>query len=139
MSETLYDRLVSQLERKPADTDEREQEVQALRADVVVAKHKITLLQAQAARREDELATMRARALDLENELAGLQVAFKTRAVIDQAKGILMAERRCTADEAFAILTQASQRSNTKLHTLAERIVACYSPEPPPTPDMMRR
>ena len=30
-----------------------------------------------------------------------LQVALESRAVIEQAKGIVMAQRRCTADEAF--------------------------------------
>ncbi|MCW2603413.1 MAG: histidine kinase [Pseudonocardiales bacterium] len=54
---------------------------------------------------------------------AELQVALEGRAVIDQAKGILMAERRCTADEAFNILRDISQRSQTKLHHVAQALV----------------
>lgn len=55
---------------------------------------------------------------------AHLRTALTTRAVIDQAKGILMALRQINADEAFTLLVQQSQRKNIKLHTLAERFVA---------------
>lgn len=46
-----------------------------------------------------------------------------SRQVIGQAVGLLMAQRRCTADEAFQLLKGASQRGNEKLRDLAERIV----------------
>lgn len=49
--------------------------------------------------------------------------AMSHRAVIEQAKGILMGVQRCDADEAFQILVQASQRENVKLRTIAQRIV----------------
>jgi len=52
-----------------------------------------------------------------------MQQALKSRAVIDQAKGILMRDNRVTADEAFAMLTQASNRSNRKLREIAQSIV----------------
>jgi GAF domain-containing protein len=52
-----------------------------------------------------------------------LDTAMKTRAVIEQAKGILMSQRRCDADEAFALLAAASQRSNRKLRHIAQAIV----------------
>jgi AmiR/NasT family two-component response regulator len=53
-----------------------------------------------------------------------MQQALKSRAVIDQAKGILMRDNRCTADEAFAMLTtQASNRSNRKLREIAQALV----------------
>ena len=52
-----------------------------------------------------------------------MQQALKSRAVIDQAKGILMRDNRVTADEAFAMLTQASNRSNRKLREIAQAIV----------------
>jgi AmiR/NasT family two-component response regulator len=41
--------------------------------------------------------------------------------VIDQAKGILMAVRRISADEAFTLLVEQSQRENVKLRDLAIR------------------
>ena len=43
--------------------------------------------------------------------------------VIEQAKGILMAQQRCGPDEAFDLLRRASQRANVKVHVLAEQIV----------------
>jgi GAF domain-containing protein len=57
-------------------------------------------------------------------ELAdNLDLAMRTRAVIEQAKGILMSQRRCDATEAFNLLAAASQRSNRKLRDIAQAIV----------------
>ncbi|WP_370962292.1 ANTAR domain-containing protein [Amycolatopsis sp. cg9] len=53
-----------------------------------------------------------------------LRTALTSRAVIDQAKGMLMAIRRIDADDAFALLVDQSQRENTKLREVAERFVA---------------
>jgi len=50
--------------------------------------------------------------------------AMKSRATIEQAKGILMAVQRCSADEAFQILVRASQRENRKLREIAEELVS---------------
>lgn len=52
-----------------------------------------------------------------------LQEAMTNRAVIEQAKGIIMGRRRCTADEAFAMLTKISQDSNRKLRDVAATLV----------------
>lgn len=51
-----------------------------------------------------------------------LRQALVNRDVIGQAKGILMAQRRITAEEAFQLLTAASQRNNMKLARLAETV-----------------
>ncbi len=53
-----------------------------------------------------------------------LQQAMESRAVIEQAKGILMAAQGCDADEAFQILVRASQNQNRKLRAIATEIVA---------------
>ncbi|MFD8491788.1 ANTAR domain-containing protein [Amycolatopsis sp. NPDC059657] len=53
-----------------------------------------------------------------------LRAALTTRATIDQAKGILMAAHRITADEAFQKLVARSQQENIKLHEVAARFVA---------------
>lgn len=53
-----------------------------------------------------------------------LRTAMQSRAVIEQAKGILMANQRCSADEAFQLLVRASQRENRKLREMAEELVA---------------
>ena len=63
------------------------------------------------------------RAAGCRSEVEDLRAALVTRPVIDQAKGILMARHRCTADQAFELLAQASQRENRKLRDLARAIV----------------
>ncbi|MGY1671431.1 ANTAR domain-containing protein [Geodermatophilus sp. SYSU D00710] len=52
-----------------------------------------------------------------------LDRAMQTRAVIEQAKGILMSQRRCDAAAAFHLLAAASQRSNRKVRDIAQDIV----------------
>ncbi len=52
-----------------------------------------------------------------------LQEALESRAVIEQAKGILIAERGCDPDEAFDVLRVRSQRENRKLRDVAGGIV----------------
>jgi GAF domain-containing protein len=57
-------------------------------------------------------------------ELAdNLQTAIESRAVVDQAKGILMERHKLTADQAFQVLAQTSMRTNTKVRTVAEELV----------------
>ena len=55
---------------------------------------------------------------------AQLSEAMRSRAVIEQAKGVVMATRHCPADAAFETLVALSQRSNRKLRDVAEAIVA---------------
>jgi GAF domain-containing protein len=54
---------------------------------------------------------------------ARLQAALVSRAVIDQAIGILMARSGITADEAFGRLRTLSQHEHTKLSVVATAIV----------------
>jgi GAF domain-containing protein len=54
---------------------------------------------------------------------ANMQAALESRAVIDQAKGILMERHKLTADQAFQLLAHASMRTNTKLREIAEHLV----------------
>lgn len=53
----------------------------------------------------------------------GLGEAMKSRAVIEQAKGVLMGAEGIDEDAAFEMLTAASQRENIKLRDVALRIV----------------
>jgi AmiR/NasT family two-component response regulator len=53
-----------------------------------------------------------------------MQAAMESRAVIEQAKGIIMGDRRCTADEAFRILRKLSQDTNRKVRDVAAALVA---------------
>jgi transcriptional regulator with GAF, ATPase, and Fis domain len=53
-----------------------------------------------------------------------LDQAMRSRAVIQQAKGMLMAQSAgLSADAAFDLLRKASQRENVKLRDIAQRIV----------------
>jgi transcriptional regulator with GAF, ATPase, and Fis domain len=54
---------------------------------------------------------------------AQLNQALISRALIDHAIGILMAESRCAADQAFAVLKRASNNRRMKLRDLAAEIV----------------
>src|SRR5215469_10255303 len=68
-----------------------------------------------------------------DSAFARLQAQLETMPVIEQAKGILMAQYRCRPEEAFDLLRRASQRANVKVSVLAEQIVEqIASPGPPP-------
>ena len=60
-----------------------------------------------------------ARATD---DVANMRQAMASRAVIEQAKGILMERYKVTSEQAFTLLTHASQRSNVKLRDVAEEL-----------------
>lgn len=71
--------------------------------------------------------------LDLFAEATGLERALATRPTIDQAKGIIMAERRCGPDEAFDVLRRFSQDSNVPLAEVAAAIVYHAQGAKPPS------
>jgi GAF domain-containing protein len=52
-----------------------------------------------------------------------MATAMASRAVIEQAKGIIMGQNRCDADEAFEILRRASMGRNVKLREVAAEMV----------------
>jgi len=56
-------------------------------------------------------------------EASQLRHAMRTRPTIEQAKGILMADRKCTADEAFALLRRLSNETNVRLADVAAAVV----------------
>jgi GAF domain-containing protein len=60
-----------------------------------------------------------------------LRSSIVSRAVIDQALGVIMATERCPQDKAFALLRGVSQNTNVKLRDLATTIVTRVSGEPP--------
>ncbi|MFH8798372.1 ANTAR domain-containing protein [Streptomyces sp. NPDC017936] len=64
-------------------------------------------------------------------EVVQLRRAMQTRPVIDLARGILMASFALSAEEAWRVLVEASQRTNTKLHHLARDLVSAVQGEPP--------
>jgi GAF domain-containing protein len=60
-------------------------------------------------------------ALELSEQLTE---AMESRAVIEQAKGVIMGAMSCTADEAFNVLRQQSQTENRKLRDIAQEITS---------------
>lgn len=61
---------------------------------------------------------------DAAREAAHLQRAMANRAVIDQAKGILMHAQGCDAGAAFERLRQVAQRNRVKVVDVASRLIA---------------
>jgi len=53
-----------------------------------------------------------------------LHIALESRAVIEQAKGILVAEYGCSPDVAFKRLSALSQNSNKKVKDIAADLVS---------------
>ncbi|MFF0489724.1 PAS and ANTAR domain-containing protein [Nocardia sp. NPDC004068] len=64
---------------------------------------------------------------------------FESRAVIEQAKGVLMRIYRINADQAFRILRWRSQETNVKLRTLAARLIEELDQLPPAPPAVQSR
>jgi GAF domain-containing protein len=52
-----------------------------------------------------------------------LQIALESRAVIEQAKGILIERHKVTADQAFEALTTVSMNENVKVRDIAKHLV----------------
>jgi GAF domain-containing protein len=52
-----------------------------------------------------------------------LKTAVESRAVIEQAKGIMMSQRHCSAEEAFLLLTRQSQNQDITVRVLAQALV----------------
>ncbi len=84
----------------------------------------------------EAVATTLAATVDrLRDELDGLRQAMRSRALIEQAKGMLMERYGCTPEDAFTRLTTLSQHANIKLADVASALVATSArPDAPPTP-----
>ena len=67
-----------------------------------------------------------------DSAFARLQARLDSLPVIEQAKGILMAQYRCRPEEAFDLLRRASQRANVKVSVLAAQIVEQVAAPGPP-------
>ncbi|WP_244210994.1 ANTAR domain-containing protein [Amycolatopsis kentuckyensis] len=64
-------------------------------------------------------------------ENAQLREALSSQPVIEQAKGMVMLLRGCSAEEAFGVLVTVSQLSNVKLRDVAAVVVAAGSDAEP--------
>ena len=88
------------------------------------------LTEAEAARRTSMEALRQRRSspagreLMQQSEHARLLARLETMPVIEQAKGIIMAQSHCGEAQAFDLLRRASQRSNVPVRDLAAQLVA---------------
>jgi GAF domain-containing protein len=57
------------------------------------------------------------------NMADNLHTALESRAVIDQAKGVLIERHKLTPDQAFQLLAQASMNANCKVRDVADHLV----------------
>lgn len=70
----------------------------------------------------------------LRTEVIDLRRAMETHPVIDRARGMVMALGPCTADEAWEVLVEVSQKTNIKLREVAADLVATPEGEKLPVP-----
>jgi GAF domain-containing protein len=100
--------------RQPDGFDDRLRQNLAVFADQAAAALTMVLRQA----RQDQIS-------------AQLEQALASRTTIDQAIGILMAQQRCTADQAFELLRSHSQNTNRKIRDIAADIIQRVTGAPP--------
>ncbi|WP_407563399.1 ANTAR domain-containing protein [Streptomyces sp. 184] len=67
---------------------------------------------------------VRHRLAELSEENAQLKQAIKTRPVVDQARGVLMAALDGDADDAWQVLRKTSQHANVPLRDVAASVVS---------------
>ena len=119
-AESLSD-VTSRLEEARLEFDAQARRFEAARARLL-----LTLDQVRNGRPQREILH--------DSAYARLQARLETMPVIEQAKGILMAQHRCGPDEAFDLLRRASQSANVRISVLAARMVEqVASPEPQAT------
>jgi hypothetical protein len=63
-----------------------------------------------------------------------LEEALESHALVDQARGVLMATHRIDADAAWALLVRVSSHQNIKVRTLAEAVVTLVTSPVPAAP-----
>jgi transcriptional regulator with GAF, ATPase, and Fis domain len=63
-----------------------------------------------------------------------LRAAMENRTAIDTAIGIIMAQNKCSQDQAITILRRAASTRNIKLRDLAQDLITSVATDPPPTP-----
>ncbi len=74
------------------------------------------------------LSSLGAVVLDAARQQENLRAAIESRQVIGEAIGILRAQANVSSEQAFALLSKASQRTNVKLRDLAQQIADGHAP-----------
>ncbi len=121
----VEDEVVGVMVRVEDVTLAGEQLVTALRAhrDALVAAGTGTSADHVRAEAADSFLAVMESYTNLANEVTNLRRALRSRPTIEQAKGIIMAGRGCSPDEAFEMLKHLSMDSNVRLADVAAAIV----------------
>jgi hypothetical protein len=120
------------------EPSDREQ-IKDLRAEAKRREDRIEGLERAARDRNERIERLEADALlsdariaGLVAEVEGLNQAMEHRAVIEQAKGVIMSTMGCGADAAFAVLVVQSQTQNRKLWAVAAELAGLQVRQVPP-------
>jgi ANTAR domain len=139
--ERVLDARQRAAERREQEADQRDARADQRDADADERDAKADQRDARADERDrladqrDAKADQRDRELLRDSATARLHAQLESMPVIEQAKGVIMEQTGCTAEQAFDLLRKASQRSNVPVRELAARIVGRrHLPKPGPCP-----
>jgi hypothetical protein len=108
----------------PVDAHDLHARIAAARALVEANMARLEESRSRLSATREETALARSERQQLhDSAFARLQARLESLPVIEQAKGVLMAQAGCHSEEAFDILRRASQRTNIKVRDLAADIV----------------
>lgn len=63
----------------------------------------------------------------MQDQLVELRTTLAERKIIDRAKGLIMAQRQCSEDEAYKLLRTSAMQQNMKLAALSQNIIDAAS------------
>ena len=121
--------LLARARAQAAAACARSQELQQWATDVLTEVRATQRTSTQA--RHQRRASPAGQDLMQRSEHARLLARLESMPVIEQAKGIIMAQSHCGPAQAFDLLRRASQRSNVPVRELAAQIVAKTAQVPP--------
>lgn len=118
------DELVERVATNRGDIDGliRRADLAEARADA--ANRRADDMEERSALDRELIAELQAEGVLNQEHVAELQEALVSSRTIGAAIGILMASRQIGQEDALTVLKEASQRTNTKLRSLAETLVA---------------
>jgi hypothetical protein len=118
------DELVERVDINRGDIDGLIRRADRAEARADAANRRADDMEERSALDRELIAELQAEGVLSQEHVAELQEALVSSRTIGAAIGILMASRQIGQDDALTVLKEASQRTNTKLRSLAETLVA---------------
>src|SRR3954451_3438829 len=115
--------LQRQVDDLSSSFDRNRQDIEGLQAEASEAHARADAMEARAEGDREMIAELQVDGVVSQEHALHMEEALKSSRKIGAAIGMIMASRMVTEDEAFAILKQASQKSNRKLRELAADLV----------------